>query len=60
MSQEQKDKISNALKGIKRSQQTKEKQSKAMRDYWASLPYSDEDNKLDNINTDGEREKATK
>lgn len=45
MSQEQKDKISNALKGIKRSQQTKDKQSKAMRDYWASIPYSEEDNK---------------
>lgn len=43
MSQEQKDKISNALKGIKRSQQTKDKQSKAMHDYWASIPYSEED-----------------
>lgn len=47
MSDEHKQKISEALKGIKRSDRTRAKQSKAMKDYWASIPYEIELNKED-------------
>ena len=39
MSQQQKDKLSAINKGKKLSNQTKQKISKSMTDYWSKLPY---------------------